>query len=443
MNRTLLEGDALHKLQEIDDNSVDLITTDPSYGYSFMNKDWDKALASVDIWKECLRVLKPGAFAFVMSAPRQDVLSHMIVNLSDAGFKTDFTSIYWAYSTGFPKAANTSKLVDKKLGLDREVIGTRDDGVGKVSESGIYKLNNMESKMNKTVNITEPTSPQAKKLDGSYAGFQPKPAVEVILVCMKPLSEKSYTEQAMKNGKGIVWFDDVRIPYKNENLPKVDRSSFELDVNYVGNDYGKYRGGTEYIASEKGRFPANLLVSDNALNDGKITKNYRPNSTGKKYKDVLGDKIYGEYKNETYTFNPPQDSGSFSRYFDLDAWAQFIITPKPSKSEKNKGLDNFIEHKVSDGRTTENDTAFQRGKTQRQNTHPTVKPITLFKYLITMGSREGDLILDPFMGSGTTAIACEQIARDWIGIEKEPEYVEICKARLAPYINQNKMEEFL
>ena len=168
------------------------IPTNTDLHYEVMgefNKSW---------MTECLRVLKPGAFAFVMSAPRQDVMSRMIVNLQDAGFVTSFTPIFWAYATGFIKASNIGKQIDKKLGEKREVIGKRNNGVGKVSGSGIYELNNLNSKMSKDVEITKPSSSQAKKLNGSYAGFQPKPAVEVILVCMKPLSEKNYTEQAMK-----------------------------------------------------------------------------------------------------------------------------------------------------------------------------------------------------------------------------------------------------
>ena len=102
-------------LQGLEDNSVDLITTDPPYGYGFMGKAWDKALVSVDTWRECLRVLKPGAFAFIMSAPRQDVLSRMIVNIEDAGFKTNFSSIYWCYASGFPKAMDIEKKIIKDL----------------------------------------------------------------------------------------------------------------------------------------------------------------------------------------------------------------------------------------------------------------------------------------------------------------------------------------
>ena len=155
----LIQGDCLDALKNIEDDSVDQLVTDPPYGYKFMGKDWDKAVPSVEIWKECFRVLKPGAFAFVMSAPRQDVLNQMITNLSKAGFNTNFTSLYWTYANGFPKAHNISKAIDKKLGAKREVINER-------------TMPDQD---------TIPATPEARQLDGAYAGFQPKPAVEIIL----------------------------------------------------------------------------------------------------------------------------------------------------------------------------------------------------------------------------------------------------------------------
>ena len=102
-------GNCLDVMRTMSDESVDLVATDPPYGYAFMGSQWDKAVVGVDVWQECLRVLKPGGFAFVMSAPRQDVLSRMIVNLEDAGFDTGFTSLYWCYGSGFPKAMNIGK----------------------------------------------------------------------------------------------------------------------------------------------------------------------------------------------------------------------------------------------------------------------------------------------------------------------------------------------
>jgi hypothetical protein len=123
---TIIHGDCCDELRKLPSNSIDLIVTDPPYGYSFMGKNWDKAVPSVALWQECLRVLKPGAFAFVMSAPRQDVLSQMIARIGEAGFDTEFTSLYWTYATGFPKAANIGKMVDKRMGVEREVLGTYD-----------------------------------------------------------------------------------------------------------------------------------------------------------------------------------------------------------------------------------------------------------------------------------------------------------------------------
>ena len=94
----IINNDCLHVMREMPDDCVDCIVTDPPYGISFMGKHWDRAIPPVEIWCEAVRVLKPGAFAFVMCIPRQDCLSRMIISLEDAGFNVNFTSIYWAYA---------------------------------------------------------------------------------------------------------------------------------------------------------------------------------------------------------------------------------------------------------------------------------------------------------------------------------------------------------
>lgn len=493
----IFHGDCLEKLKALEDSSIDFVCTDPPYGYLFMGKQWDKAVPSVEIWQECLRVLKPGAFINVMSAPRSDVLSRMIVNIEDAGFRVDFTPIYWTYASGFPKAGNIGKLVDKRNGVQnsdywglakylkdqREKLGysktQMDEACG--IKSSYYKwegaqngdlripakahyliLKNklqLDDRYNDLVNrieaerevvgrkkssiggetwrfmegrtdvivddfdITIAKTAQAKALDGSYAGFQPKPAVEVIIVAMKPLSEKTYVDQALANRHGISWLDDARIPTGEF----IGRDSTEYDKQAPGWNLKSINKPS----NPQGRFPANLLVSDDVLNDGENRK------SGWANKDIAAhdNSVYelGLQPKETQHYG---DSGSYSRYFDLDKWATtlpFLITPKASRSEKNKGLDGFEEKaKSPDYRQPTGNPMVDRihGLTKKKNHHPTVKPLKLMSYLITLFSRPGDTVLDPFVGSGTTCVAAHKLGRKYIGIEKEVEYVDIARARL-------------
>lgn len=472
MNK-IIEGDCLELLRGFQAESVDLIVTDPPYGYSFMGKDWDKAVPNVDVWKECLRVLKDGAFMFVMSAPRQDVLSQMIARLGMVGFETGFTSIYWAYASGFPKAMNISLAVDKqeckkqlkgKLGREsrkeefqeawkqfREVVGKEKVDIGIQSGSMHSGRDSEVVERDKTV----ATSPEAKALDGSYGGFQPKPAVEVIIVAMKPLSEKTFVDQALKNQHGISWLDDARIPYQSEDeFTKLQENLFAnrtIRAGEVAKGYGlKPQGLIGSEQNAKGRFPANLLASDDVLNDGKVTKSEGGNTIrGDKDRELYNGK-FGDFHMQGYG-----DSGSFSRYFDLDKWFEktvenlpesvrktfpFLITPKASKNERNKGLEKLpsvvksgLPLRDGSGNHTENtfgDGSQSTRNTKTKNFHPTVKPLALMTYLITLGSRPKDLVLDPFVGSGTTCISAKMLGRRYIGIDNNPEYIQIANARL-------------
>jgi len=466
----IVQGDCLEVMKEIPSESIDCIITDPPYGYSFMGKDWDKAVPSVETWRECLRVLKGGAFMFVMSAPRQDVLSQMIVRLGQAGFETGFTSIYWTYASGFPKAMNISLAVDKqeckkqlikKLGREptkeefdeawktfRKVVGklNRNDRELDNVEAGFFKQDEFGGRRKTQLNITKPASEEAKLLDGSYGGFQPKPAVEVIIVCMKPLSEKTYVEQALKNGKGVMWLDDCRIPLQTGEDISVEREEEkELDTNKQG------WGFKAVSRDNRGRFPANLLVSDDVLNDGRNHKSGHMDSIAKG--DPTNQNVYGKmYERKVYSEG---DSGSFSRYFDLDKWFlktvenlpenvkktfPFLICPKASKSERNKGCESLPEVTKSNlplrdgtGEYVENtmgDGSKSTRNTKTKNFHPTVKPLKLMTYLVTLGSCEGDVVLDPFVGSGTSCVVAKKLGRKFIGIEINLAYVEIARRRL-------------
>lgn len=374
----VIHGDSIKELSKLKAESVDVLVTDPPYGYSFMGKSWDKTLPDIQIFKECFRVLKPGAFAFVMSAPRSDVCARMMLLLEDAGFNIGFTPIYWTYASGFPKAMNIGKMVDKREGITRKVIGTKQYAgpAGNAANFGVGDL----TKSNTKRDLTLAESDAAKALDGSYGGFQPKPAVEVVIVAMKPLSEKTFVDQALKNGKGITWLDDCRVPIATD-----DRHEYGVDGDEVSNiGYGGW-GRVSYTQNTAGRFPANLLVSD----------------------DVLGD--YSRYFNldkayERQTSSGTDRNGGETQQVnegDFKTLLPFLAVPKASKREKGKDC-----------------------------THPTVKPLTLMSYLITLGSRPGDVVLDPFLGSGTTALAAKKLGRKFVGIEREKEYVEIARARI-------------
>ncbi len=462
-------GDAYELIKTVPTDSVGLIVTDPPYGYSFMGLDWDKAVPRVEMWQECLRVLKPGAFAFIMSSPRQDVLAQMIVRIGQVGFKTDFTSIYWTYASGFPKAMNIGKAIDKKAGAQREIIGQkklnpRDKKVYTPNGyDGIQGTSTFEK--NPSMNmITAPASADAKLLDGSYAGFQPKPAVEVIIVAMKPLSEKTYAEQALMNGKGITWLDDGRIPFQNTNDFKevvynykggIERATDSKETWKLHGGGWKLGNGIDIPTENKGRFPANLLVSDDVLNDGRLLV------CGKSDKRTAGKEYMGHGVNKEGAYL--NDSGSYSRYFDLDKWFDetvkkfpkevidtfpFLIVEKPCKSEKNKDVNLKIEKELGHNRfdkcascggyilqnqdrpsACKCDAPVRQNNKVNGNFHPTVKPLKLFSYLITIGSRENDTILDPFLGSGTVLRACRMLDRNGIGFEIGAEYEPIIKGR--------------
>jgi len=424
-----INGDCLEELKKLDDNSIDLLCTDPPYGYGFMGKHWDTFQEKqstesqtvgwmspgmkkstygmkeffVPIWEESLRVVKPGGFAFVMSAPRSDVQMVMVQTLQEAGFDVSFTPIYWTYATGFPKAMNMGKAVDKRLGAEREVVGKYKTPEGGQELSTYNNWKDGENQERRTPDITEPKSDEAKKLDGSYAGYQPKPAVEVVIVAMKPLEQKGYLDQALDNQKGITWLDDCRIPFQSEDEHWEQPKGVEWSPEREWNSEHKRE------SSPLGRFAANLLVSDDTLEE------------------------------------------DFSRYYSLDAWWEdrlqklpnevkrtfpFLIVPKASKSEKNDGLEKFEkQEKIFNGQSDKPSTDMKgvekKFTTQpSQNIHPTVKPTTLMSYLVTLGSRKGDVVLDPFGGSGTTAISCVFSERNYILIEREKEYYEILKARI-------------
>lgn len=411
----LLLGNCLDRLKDLEDNSIDAIVTDPPYGLSFMGKKWDYDVPSVEVWIEVLRVLKPGGHALVACGTRTQ--HRMAVNLEDAGFEIR-DIVAWVYGSGFPKSLNIGKAVDKIQGNEREVVGERDvpdirgDAFGTMNEKqgGSYK--------NLKIQDTKGTS----KWEGW--GTALKPAMELWTLCRKPLGEKTVAENALKWGVGGINIDGCRV-----GTEKLENKYCKKKEGYMSDDNGASGGAFSRDGSNpvQGRFPANLI------HDGseEVVERFPQTGSGN------GGKPYNysgrEYNNkETSMFNgdKPQAPSNFN---DSGSAARFFYCAKASKKERNIGCEGLeatrhADRNIDDG--VGGDNPRNRTNTPKQNFHPTVKPIALMEYLVNMVSREGQVVLDPFMGSGTTGMACKKLDREFIGIEMMPEYMEIAQARI-------------
>lgn len=266
-----------------------------------------------------------------------------------------------------------------------------------------------------------------------------KPALEPIVVARKPLSEKTVAENVLKWGTGGINIDACRVGTKG-GVRK---------INIAPNSESKTTGFgcNGDLEDVGGRFPANFIWSCNedeyviksnvsAEDILKIKTYYENKKSIEKNMYKITEKQFREMPaelQELYEKLPNQSSDEVLSLFQNTKAARFFYCAKASKKERNKGCEELEEQKVGDGRKKEVDNAFQRGKTLRHNTHPTVKPIALMEYLVKLVSRENAIVLDPFAGSGSTLIACKKVGRQYIGIEREPEYVKIARARLNSY----------
>lgn len=240
-----------------------------------------------------------------------------------------------------------------------------------------------------------------------------------IIVAMKPI-DGTFAENAEKWGVAGINVDGGRIAGDmgaDRSLSTPRRT-----------DNTKYGKADELInpQSPLGRWPANLVLDEEAgaLLDEQTagTRASKPSATGNGNNVGFQDKYVGGSKGTHLELARYADSGGASRFF---------YCAKASKSERNAGCEAMDPQTVGDGRALAADNAYQRGKTERTNTHPTVKPLKLMEYLCTLTKTPtGGIVLDPFAGSGTTLLAAKNTGREYVGIEQNPEYFEIIKARL-------------
>ena len=284
----------------------------------------------------------------------------------------------------------------------------------------------------KCMDITAPSTPEAKQWEGW--GTALKPALEPITVARKPLSEKNVALNVLKWGTGGINIDATRIDVsKNDPNHRKETGGYNSEESLASVPNAPYNK-TRDATLTQGRFPTNFILNGEA---GRLLdeQSGELNSGGQKLGSGLGK------HNNSISYD-----GSCivkSSYFGQKGGAsRFFYCAKTSLSERNKGCEALEENTTNDGREVVSDRPHQRGATQRKNHHPTVKPIALMEYLVKLVSREEALVIDPFMGSGTTAIACKQLNRNFIGFELSQEYVDIANKRLKGVLRQPSLFNF-
>jgi DNA modification methylase len=376
----LLLGDCLDKLKELEDNSVDSIVTDPPYGLAFMGKHWDYDVPSQQIWEECMRVLKPGGHLLSFAGSR--TYHRMAVRIEDAGFEIR-DQIMWVYGSGFPKSLNLGKAVDKLQGNEREVVGTK--GLHKYTPKGMnHTVNYRSQDFDKANELTKGTS------DWEGWGTALKPAHEPIVMARKPLSEKTVGNNVLEWGTGGINIDGCRVGVE----PTDPNHRHNPSMGNKGKNSIFGVGGHSGNLQVEGRFPANIIFDEEAgklLDEqtGVLSNAGSPKKTDSSKTSIFGAGLPGKI------------------YSDIGGASRFFYCPKTSKSDRSEG-----------------------------NNHPTVKPTDLMAYLIRLVTPKGGVVLDPFMGSGSTGKAAVREGMNFIGIERETEYFEIAKSRIEYEINK-------
>jgi DNA modification methylase len=448
---TLHHGDCLEVLRSLPDCSVDSVVTDPPYGLSFMGKRWDYDVPSVEVWAECLRVLKPGGHLLAFAGTRTQ--HRMAVRIEDAGFEIR-DMIAWVYGSGFPKSLDVSKAIDKNNGevgrlhkftewmrttglsakqindatdtfmgshyltdksqpaiptralwsklrplcefipawvdelvdrieAEREVVGQHQTDMGGLGGERLGQ---------KGGDITAPATPEAKQWQGW--GTALKPALEPITVARKPLIG-TVAENVLQHGTGAINVDGCRVDFmseedRKESTQKNQHANFGTPPLTGNNVYGDYSMIEPKNYNPTGRWPANFI------HDG-----------SEEATDLLG------------------------------ASARFFYCAKASKADRDEGCEKLQERsagecvdRVEGSAGMESPRAGAGRTSGSRNHHPTVKPTDLMRYLCRLVTPPSGIVLDPFMGSGSTGKAAMLEGFAFVGIEREAEYIDIAKARI-------------
>ena len=413
----LIHGDCLDVLRAMPDCSVDAVVTDPPYGLLFMGKKWDYDVPSVDVWSECLRVLKPGGHLLAFAGTRTQ--HRMAVRIEDAGFEIR-DMIAWVYGSGFPKSLDVSKAIDKRGGNVAGFAEFRDAVKDAMKRNGVSRQKLQEALGNYMIS--------------HYLTAGSQPAIPILkdyriirdVVGLGNAFDQLFNDEAEREVVGY---------QKRGNTVNTNFMSGGNDITAPSTDAAKQWQGWG-TALKPALEP--ITVARKPL-IGTVAENVLQHGTGAI--NVDGCRVEGGRWPANFIHDGSEEATDL-----LKDSARFFYCPKASKADRDAGCEGL---EAREGASTSNGgkagkvmtvgAASLRGEPiappKSRNHHPTVKPTDLMRYLCRLVTPPNGIVLDPFMGSGSTGKAAALEGFSFIGIEREAEYVAIAQARINHFTN--------
>jgi DNA modification methylase len=439
------KGDSRIVLKEYPDNYFDSLITDPPAAISLMNKTWDSNKGGRDQWitwlseilKEVYRVLKPGAYGVIWAIPRT---SHYTAFAAEnAGFEIR-DIIHHLFGSGYPTGLNISKQFDREAGKG---IKVKTKG-GRGTNSTMYNPFS-SGEMRGEFEELLPETDNAKEWLGWHTKL--KPATEHWILIQKP-TKLSITQNILEFGTGGLHIEATRVP-ANDGFEKAWDKPVSTNVGADGYVLLTNAQHTVDLSEHKpsGRFPANLVfshhpdcrlivasggpygTSDWCHEDCPVKQIDAQTGYSKARRSQRGKtKVFNQYHDQwegESTERGFNDEGGKARYF-TQLEGTFGYHARVSPSEKRFYCKDCDAIYVG----TKNN--FQEHKAHGIVAHPTPKSIKLMQWLITLITPTNGRVLDPFFGTGSTGVACQELGFDCTGIDLDDEdgYLKIAQARI-------------